>query len=249
MNSMTTATGSIVKANAADLAYIETWLSDEYDRNHEGFFYSLDLIHAGLLRGELYVSREDGAAVAFQLGRFKPDIICVREEHRRRGHGSKLFTALKKRAERNNIYCFAGECRPEVSLGFWKKLGFRQWYPVGRSRLQILYLLGEERVLDAGLEIVEVLIEFLPADALYHASKKPLQSHRLKGALENGQITLERRVFGVQEDLMMGMVVRVAVNGVEQCFCKVISRKASEMGVREHDQTVASCDRIRLVTQ
>jgi GNAT superfamily N-acetyltransferase len=229
-------TMSVEKATGDDLDAILGWLEREYaEDDGEGFWCNRTIIERSLERGDLWVIRHDGEAVAFQVSDHAADIACVRKDRQRQGLGTELFKASLARAIRDDVVVLAGECAPRTSLPFWQKHGFvrygdmSEWAPITvRLVLQRSHAIPQDR------PTVEVTIGFYPEAATYRDNVPPIAVHSLRGArLDSGVIMLERRVIGVRSDEPNGdLAVKIEVDGVQRCFCKAKYDKAVEAGVQ-----------------
>jgi hypothetical protein len=99
----------------------------EHRRKGESFWSNLERVKKAQANGELWVIRRDGNAVAFQVGKHVPDIVCVREDVRKVGLGTVLFKAMPVRARRAAVDVMYGECAPPTSWPFRQKHGFERY--------------------------------------------------------------------------------------------------------------------------
>tara|TARA_R110000850_G_scaffold261873_3_gene390124 strand:- start:14606 stop:15361 length:756 start_codon:yes stop_codon:yes gene_type:complete len=120
---------TVEQSKDEDLEYILHWLKAQWDDDGgcSGFWGNRNIIReAHEETSELWVVREEGKAIAFQVGRYSPDISCVKDTHQRKGYGTALFQAGLARAHADGVNRLSGECNPEASLPFWLKMGFKQ---------------------------------------------------------------------------------------------------------------------------
>lgn len=233
-------------ATIDDVTFIKGWLKREHNKNFDGFYSNLNQIQEGQQKGELFVSRKENEAVAFQLGKVNADIISVREENRKEGHARNLFIALLERAKGAGNSFLVVQCVPESSLSFWTKLGFNCWHPTNRLGIWAYYPIEKINSLTHLERIIEVRIEFYPDSAIYEDKPTPIQTYLVKGEVAAGEIILERRVFGVQENTMFGMAIRLMVKNRELLFCKIINLEVSSPGVIVYNNNMVSVDSITL---
>lgn len=177
--------------------------------------------------------RRDGEAVAFQVGEYSADILLVRKEYRKCGMATSLVEASIKRAIAANVNVLSVECKPETSLKFWKKVGFKEYSdPRHPDDLMVRRELPRTYVLPSNMPPVEAVIGFYLEEALYDRTQYiPIVEHRVAGVRLDGSIMLERRVIGLC-DVPPGqdLAIKIEVNGVERCFCK--AKYAKGVGVQ-----------------
>ena len=223
------------RATKQDLQEVLNWLKSEYLEDGEGFWCNRGIIKRSFKDENLWVIREDGEAVAFQVGDYATDILCVRKDRQRRGFGTVLFESSLARAMKDNLNVLAGECSPQSSLPFWLKQGFERYHdPTGTRGIHVRKVLQREYDVPAGLPKVEITISFYPEAALYRPNVSPLEINHLVGSLDSsGAIKISRRVLGLADDEPKNrdLVVKIVVNGVERCFCKAKHPEAKAVGV------------------
>lgn len=226
---------TVERATKEDLEEIFNWLKSEHMEDGEGFWCNRRIIGRSFEHGDLWVLREDNKAVAFQIGDYATDILCVKKERRRRGFGAELFKSSLARAMRDNLNVLAGECSPESSLPFWQKQGFERYHDPNRcGTITVRKVLQREYDVPAGLPKVEVSISFYPEEVRYRTNVSPLKVNHLVGGVEsNGTIKIPRRVIVLTNDEHENhdLVVRIVVDGVERCFCKAKYQEAKAVGV------------------
>lgn len=226
-----------VKATEGDLETILRWLECEYQEDGEGFWSNRGVIKRSFSEnGDLWVIRENGEAVAFQVGNYGTDIVCVRKDRRRLGYGTTLHEFSLARAYTDDVNVLAGECSPPTSLPFWEKKGFERHGDTNPgSPVYVRRVLDRKYDIPAELPKVEVTIDFYPEAVLYSPDVSPLISHLLTGGLaDHGTIMLPYRVIGLNDDYTTNkdLVVKVLVDGDERCFCKAKYDKAKATGVQ-----------------
>ena len=225
----------IERATKHDLEEVLSWLKREYREDCKGFWSNRGIIKHSFENVNLWVIREDGEAVAFQVGDYATDILCVRKDRQRRGFGTALFKSSLARAMKDNLNVLAGECSPQSSLPFWQKQGFeRDHDPSGYGKISVRKVLQREYDVPAGLPKVKVTISFYPEAALYRPNVSPLEVNHLVGSLDSsGAIKISRRVIGLADDEPENrdLVVKIVVNGVERCFRKAKHPEAEAVGV------------------
>lgn len=224
------------RAVAADLKVILAWLEGEYQDVGWGFWSNRCGIRRSFEEGDLWVIRDDDEAVAFQVGDYGTDIVCVRKDRQRQGFGTALFEFSLARAIKDNVNVLAGDCSPPESLPFWLKMGFEQCGEPGSwGEIPVRRVLNREHDIPTHLPRVEVIVRFFPEAILYDHTVPHLSECRLTGGLrENGLIVLPRRVIGISDDYGKNkdLVVKIVAGSDERCFCKAKHRQAKAVGVR-----------------
>ena len=227
-------------ANKSDLVDILDWLEREYQEDGEGFWSNREIIKRSFKDGDLWVIRENGVAVAFQIGDYATDILCVRKNRQRRGFGTAMFKASLVRAMKDNLNVLKGECSPPSSLPFWQRQGFERYNdPAGHGRITVRKVLHREHDVPDRLPKVKVAISFFPEEVLHNPNVSPLEVIHLVGGEEsNGAVKLPQRVIGLADDEpeKRDLIVKIVVNGVERCFCKAKSHEAKVIGVQRQSR-------------
>ncbi len=222
-------------ATKHDLIDVLSWLKCEFLEDDGGFWSNREIIKRSFEEGNLWVILENGVAVAFQVGDYATDILCVRKDRQRCGFGTALFKSSLVRAMKDNLNVLAGECSPQRSLPFWKKHGFERYHdPSGCGKITVRKVLKREYDVPAKLPEVKVLISFYPEVALHRPNVSPLEVYHLIGGLDkNGVIKIPQRVIGRANDEPENgdLVVKIVANGDERCFCKAKYSEAKAVGV------------------
>jgi len=117
---------NVEQATSADLEQILSWLEREYREHGEGFWDNEGVIRSSLESEDLWVVRENGEAVALQVGRY-PEIVSVRKDKQNQGFGTALFEASLARALSDNVNMLSGVCSPRSSFPFWQRRGFERY--------------------------------------------------------------------------------------------------------------------------
>lgn len=224
----------VQRATPEDLSCLLKWLKDEFNQEEFSLWSNRESICEALEDGDLWVIREAGEAVAFQVGKHSPRFVNVRKDRHGRGYGTMLVEAAIQRASRDGIVALWVECPRGSSIEFWEKLGFKRNGDMGEwSRITLRRVIERNFELPHDESLVDVTMTFYSQAALGR------EVHNLKGILlDDGYVLLERRVVSFADleagsgDLMVG----VAVNGVQLCFGKAKHRAAQEIGV-EHAST------------
>lgn len=233
--------GEVVEATPEDLISILAWLKQEYDEDGgSGFWSNRDIIGNALVKPRnLWVIRRDGEAVAFQVGEYAADIVSVRKEHRKSGLATSLLEASIERATADNVNVLSGQCAPETSLGFWKRMGFEQYDdPDHPNDVMVRRVLPRAFELPTNFPAVEVVIGFYPEAAQYPHGEDipPIAEHRVRGVRDHdGSILLAQRVIGLCDDEQDGrdLAVKIQVNGELRCLSKAKHEEARAAGVEQ----------------
>ena len=223
----------VIRATEIDLSVILGWLEREYMEDGEGFWCNRTVISQSLENGDLWVIRDRGVAVAFQVGDYGTDIVSVRKDLRRHGYASTLVKFSLAHAFEDNLNILRGECSPSSSLPFWLKMGFERYGELSLGApVNVRRVLHREHEISSDLPKVEVSVSFFPEKVLYTKSVSALKVHELTGGLIDGRVRLPYRVIGLADDVHPGdMVVKIAVGVEERCFCKAKYDEAKATGV------------------
>jgi GNAT superfamily N-acetyltransferase len=232
---------NVVRGTPADAEFIVQWLKVEWDEGGErfGFWGNREMIReAAGSAGDLWVIRENGQAVAFQVGDYSADILAVRPDRRKAGLGTVLSDAALERAMRDNVTVLQGQCSPETSLTFWQRIGFEQYHDRRRPNdVFVRKVLHRKFDLPEGANRTQVVIAFYPEEAQYYGREdkvSPVAVHEVQGALlDDGTVQLERRVIGLEDDEPEGMnlAIRIEVDGEKVYFGKAKYEEAERAGV------------------
>ena len=227
----------MIRATKVDLAVMFDWLKREYQEDGEGFWCNRRVIARSLKNGELWVIREHGDAVAFQVGDYGTDIVCVRKDRRRYGYGTALFEFSLARAFEANVNVLHGECSPPSSLPFWRNMGFERYGDLSPGApINVRRVLHREHDVPAHLPKIEVGVSFFPEEALYKMGISAFKVHRLAGGLVDSRVRLPYRVIGLADEAHPGdLVVKIVVDDDERYFWKAKYKEAKAAGV--------NCDR------
>ena len=223
------------KANEQDLAVVLGWLESEYQSDGEGFWSNREVIKRSFEKGNLWVIRDEGDAVAFQVGSYNPDILCVRKDRQYHGFGCTMFEASFARAMDNNVNVLTVECSPISSLPFWMKQGFELYKNVTGLRGPVVRrVLHREFHLPKDMPEVEVTISFFPEAILYNDDVSPLIDDRLCGVfMPSAEIALPHRVIAPDDCTdYKDLVVKVLVHNKERYFDKAKYSDAQVLGIQ-----------------
>ncbi len=212
----------VMQATEDDLATILAWLKKEQDDEGFSFIVNEPAIRAFFDQGQLAVIRLDGDAVAFQAGRYSPQITAVRPDLRGSGYGRRLFEWTLAQAEAHDVCILDIDCQPGTSVPFWRHMGFE----MEREGSELIELTGSKahRTLNRRLAMpigapTAVVVEFYDETARYEHGE-PLAALSAEAVrTPDGRIHLPERVIarggaGRGEDLH----VRLVVDGVEVEF-------------------------------
>ena len=224
----------VLPATEDDLRLILGWLQREYEEDGEGFWCNRGVITRSFHEDHnLWVIREAGEAVAFQVGDYGTDIVCVRKDRRGRGYGTTFVHFSVDRALEDDVNVLKGECSPTSSLPFWEKMGFER-YEDPNAWVAVRRVLHRDHDIPVDLPEVEVIVSFYPEDAIYLSEVSPFKVHRLIGGLlDSGKVRLPCRVIGLTDGAYpKDLVVKVEAGGVQLCFCKAKYDEAQAVGVQ-----------------
>jgi len=225
-------------ASPADLFGILEWLEREHQHDgRRGFWCNRNVIRGSLESEDLWVIRNRGEAVAFQVGNYSATIVNVRKDKQRQGFGAALFEATLARAIRDDVNVLSGECAPRSSLPFWQKHKFARYGDLSEfGKITVRRVLQREFVVPAKLPRVEVNVAFYPEAATHYRRRaEKIALHNIQaGRHEDGRIQLQQRVIGLKYDEPEGhdLVFQIEIDGVERCFCKAKDYEAQKAGVK-----------------
>ena len=202
----------------------------------EGFWSNKEVIQRSLEEGHLWVIRDDGDAVAFQVGDYAAVILCVRKDRRHHGFGHAMFEASLAKAMEDSVNVLTVECSPSSSLSFWMKQGFELYKDNADLQEPIVRrILHREYDLPESIPKVEVAITFFPAAILHNPKVLPLIDDKMCGALHpNDGIALPHRVIA-HDDYSdhKDLVVKIVVHDNERYFGKAKYPEAKALGVQK----------------
>jgi GNAT superfamily N-acetyltransferase len=229
----------VVRATKEDLRTILGWLEREYveDGSETGFWNNRNIITNALTYEELWVIRDRGEAVAYQVGDYAADIANVRKDRQRQGYGTALFEAALARAYADNVNVMKGECMPRTSLPFWQKLGFERYGDMSEwGQITVRRLLPRQHILPPDLPPADVLIEFLPEAALHREDVEAVASHRPRaGRRSDGTILLDQRIMALKdsEPDHRDLAIRITADDAILCCTKAKYPEAKALGVED----------------
>lgn len=173
----------VEKATRADLADILGWLELEFHRDgRQGFWCNRGIIQRAIEDEILWVIRDNGQAVAFQVGEHSADIANVRKDKQRQGYGSALLDASLARAMRDDVNLLRVECYPHTSLASWEKHGFQRYGNLSSGgNVKARRVIGREFDIPAGLPRAELTVGFYPEAAIHRQGVAPIALHRVAG--------------------------------------------------------------------
>jgi GNAT superfamily N-acetyltransferase len=127
---MTGVQHTVRNATPADFAEMRSWLKREHDKGlHGSFWCHVDLLERGQREGTLTALVDVGTdrAVGFCLASGDSlSVFAIRHDLRRKGLGKVLAGRFIAEAERAGLLGLYGDCKPKDSLGFWRRVGFRE---------------------------------------------------------------------------------------------------------------------------
>ena len=213
------------------------WLEREFKEGSNDFWHNRNMIAEALEYDRFFVIRDNGEAVAFQVGEYSPSIANVRKDKQGQGYGTALLEASVARAFDEDVNVLDVECAPRSSLTFWQRHGFERYGDMSDwGKLTARRSLPRSFDLPPELPRAPVTITFYPERIKYSRDEpvEPLAVHHVSGAyLDDGSLLLERRVFAL-DDAEGNLVVKIDVDGVERYFDKAKYEDAKQVGVR-HD--------------
>ena len=226
---------AIRNSSKEDLAIVKEWLLAEREQTGEGFFCNWSVITKALKRKDLFVLAADGDIVGFAvIGAKGPDIVEVRPDMRGMGYGRRIAEwAIKSVADRGNSV-IEGQCSPESSVPFWKKMGFT--ISEKRNGLEGPYaykVLECKFVLTNGPR-VPFEIAFYPAERDWNENVEPFRTYAGEAErLDDGSLQLPERAVCFEPEVweFTDYVVRVVVNGTMLFEDKAKRPEAESIGV------------------
>ena len=106
----------VLPATEDDLSVVLGWLKREYEQNGDGFWCNRKVITRSFHEDHnLWAIREDDKAIAFQVGDYGTDVVCVRKDRRGQGCGTAFVRFSVDRASKNDVNVLKGECSPTDS--------------------------------------------------------------------------------------------------------------------------------------
>jgi GNAT superfamily N-acetyltransferase len=153
----------IRKATTEDLEQVRQWLQQETDAGHDSFIVNFNFIQEGQRDDSLTVLLDQELPIAFALGKENLSIFAVKRDRRGDGVGTALASHWFQAARDRDLIGFDGECSPETSLRFWKKMGCTQI--ASRSpNPWVIMPFKKSRDLPEGLEVVSLTFELHDSD-------------------------------------------------------------------------------------
>ncbi len=225
----------------------------EADANGLGFYNNRSIIEDGQRDGSLYVVDASGEAgpVGFHLGEpGHPDILVVRQDLRRRGHGKVLTDHFLQLAAEADVCLIDIICSPPTSIPYWESKGFHLYSdepPVDYGARHAFKVMQSDRLMPPGRP-VQVDVEVFAERRAWDASFPPLSSHHVVGVDNGGRVVLPERipVFSPRLRSPGDLVIRVAADGQELCCCKAKYPEAAAVGVRRDSLGTRYVDTVSL---
>lgn len=227
---------TVKQAILSDFNHILEWLWREYNQDGVGFWYHRKYISEAFRSGELWVIRREEAAVAFQVGHYAPEILCVQKMYRKQGLATELFNASLDRAKRDDVTMLSLECAPAQALPFWKKLGFEQFTdPFHPEQIRVRRILPRTFGLSADAPKVQLEVAFGPELFKYKAGTPANFAYQIMGARNpSGTIDLLNRAISPIHLTRNGETfVKIVVDGVQRYFHKAAHPDAVQAGVKQ----------------
>lgn len=118
--------GFIRKSTDIDIEVIHSWLvAQDKDEIEDSFLCNWNIVINSHNSNELIVYILNNQAVAFQLGGLlQPGILEVKKDKRFMGIGKRIVKRCIDQANKNNICALHIQCKPSISIPFWKSMGF-----------------------------------------------------------------------------------------------------------------------------
>lgn len=223
-----------------DMKFILGWLKAEEDEVGVGFWCNRNIVEECHDEGGLLVLREDGKAVAFQLGMLlRPGIMEVRLDCRGKGYGRMLVERRIHEAKEKDWCLLHIECTPFTSRPFWERMGFTVEPLPGNQAYMVL---ARKFDLPAGLPRVQVRISFFPEGVLYGkvkpAALRVWEPEAVR--LPDGTIELGQRAVGFQRYGAIGdLVAEIIVDGRQVFFDKAKRDRVYDLGLEQQSVTYA----------
>lgn len=221
-----------------DFKAIADWLRAQEDQGiADSFYCNLEIIEASHKKGEMlvYLDGTTGCPVAFQLGGLiLPGILEVRHDVRGRGIGRKLVEHCIETARAKNECLLKIKCKPDKSIPFWERMGFRQINPEGERKLAYR-IIDKHHDLPANGTPSKVVIGFYREDRQYSPEPQALQSSSPDAVRTvDGIVHLRRQVQffpGIYSDVR-DAVVSINVEGETLCCEKAKYPLPRKLGVQ-----------------
>jgi GNAT superfamily N-acetyltransferase len=226
----------VIRATDDDLKTIFTWLKVEYDQDGgAGFWHNRDIIAESYQeRSDLYVVRENGEAVSFQIGDYGPVITSTRKMFRNRGYATALLNESIYRAHRDGVNVLYIQCSSRESWDYWKRRGFQRYDNMsGVGVIRALMILPKQFDLPSDRPRVRLKIEFYPEEVKKRENVAPLCSWAFDSAvLLDGSYQLPERVSCLKSEIERGdLIIRIEADGREIYFGKAKYDGAKAAGV------------------
>ncbi len=226
---------SVEKAKDRDLRDVFKWLEREYLDDGEGFWSNRLKIEQALSDGDLWVIRQDGEAVAFQVGNYSADIVNVKRELQFQGFGTQLFEASLARAFEDNVNVLFGECYPRRSLTYWQKHGFNRYGDMNAAGpIPVRRVLRRAYAIPPNLPSATINIDFCSEGEAGSTDEKPFASFQPRGAWRDGRtVLLDQRVIVHMADVpgARHVVVNIEVDGRIVCSSRAVDDLAKRAGL------------------
>lgn len=128
----------------SDLLEIETWLVEEYNRTHEGFYCNWTIILDAFQNKELVVLSFKEKAIGFVVWSnndfyVEIDIFVVSPKCREKGIGRIFYDAVSQFFKEEGFLVIKLFCEPRESEKFWKKLGLMKFPDRGYTESDLIY--------------------------------------------------------------------------------------------------------------
>ena len=229
-------------ATADDLSKVEGWLPEEVNGQH-GFIHNIQMIREAQAKRKMLVYVASGAPVGFLTeGISLSSILQVKSGCKKKGIGRLLVEHALQQEEKEGKPIQVIQCSPRESTQFWRRVGFNYYQPRiddRRNENIFMYHTSEKNYdLRSDSEIQSILISVYSSHALHQNST--IIPNKVNHALANIDInecknsftlTLDHRIFVVDEPMLEGAVVKIEWSGKTLFFDKAKRSDAEKLGL------------------
>ena len=118
-----------IQPTKTQLDEIQSWLKEEYDKTHQGFYCNWSIIVEAFDKERLITFQSSNKAVGFVVWRagrvyIEIDIMEIAPHFRHKGFGKIFESYVSSYFEASGYKALKLFCEPRESENFWRKLGF-----------------------------------------------------------------------------------------------------------------------------